>query len=448
MDRETSEKILFLYNEIMDMRSVEYFSNANFEKLPKSWRKFITEVQLNDLIDLVNLRKIGTILPLSIICLCQLLRRLTFSRKMVESPEEMEIFWKGEEDIRNIASCSKFRVITSEDIFRKRIKIKKQHEIDRIVELVRQIQENNSEIESLVDIGAGIGHLSRIIAVQNNLAVFAVEGNEQFTISATSLDEKLSLTPTSPVRFTSFVTEELSEKIDEFTKSQSIIVGLHTCGDFSSTILNVFKKSKKSTCLILLGCCYHKEYQCFSFSQQTSEATLPCGVFPLSQKWKGSKLNYTKREMACHNIENLEEVRNRNTKSFARYARAHLEKIIWKISENEADRNIGMSSVNCGIDMRFGEYIEKAMAKRGSHLMQKVLENTPKELLGLPVSQLPQEHFDKTDTIRLIFAQLIESCIIDDRVEFLRENGWKTNVVPIFDPKLSPRSLAIVCNKI
>lgn len=100
----------------------------------------------------------------------------------------------------------------------------------------------------------------------------------QFTLAANSLDEKLLLdsakigsrienfnVKSTPIRYTNFVTEDLALKIDDFAVNSAILVGLHCCGDFSSTILKVFQKSEKSKALVLFGCCYHKEFQCFHF---------------------------------------------------------------------------------------------------------------------------------------------------------------------------------------
>lgn len=96
-------------------------------------------------------------------------------------------------------------------------------------------------------------------------------------------------------------------------------------------------------------------------------------MFPLSQKWAGCELSYAAREMACHSNENIAE-RFPNV-DISRYARAHLEKWIWKVTEDPEDRNIGMCSVKCEEGKTtFEEYIRKAMAKRGSHLVEKVLE--------------------------------------------------------------------------
>ena len=50
--------------------------------------------------------------------------------------------------------------------------------------------------------------------------------------------------------------------------------------------------------------------------------------------------------------------------------------------------------------------------------------------------------------LRLLVAPLIESCILLDRLLYLRENGITNSwISSIFDPELSPRNFAIVARK-
>ncbi|KAF1770592.1 hypothetical protein GCK72_002411 [Caenorhabditis remanei] len=394
------------------------------------------------------------------------LKRLEYSRKFVQSPDKLWEKWTGRKPAASLQT--EFRTITSNELLRKKIKLKKQHEIDRIIELISQIQtfmdhESGSQntIDSVIDFGAGVGHLSRMISLVNKLAVMAVEGNHQFTLSAHNLDEKLlqdsniNLT-TTPMRFTSFVTEEMATKVDDFAQNSAIIVGLHCCGDFSSTILKVFLKSRKARALVLFGCCYHKEFQCFHFlnpdnkdAQTLNDTKLQTStVFPLSRKWKGCDLSYNHREIACHNNENMASRFGKTSADSSRYARAHLEKWIWEVSDSPSDRNIGMCSVKC-VDNKttFEEYIRKALAKRGNHLLEKVLRIIPKSELSSFVSSFKSSQFDSFDVLRLMFAPAIESAIIDDRISFLQENGVNAQCIPLFDPTISPRNLAIIAYK-
>ncbi len=46
--------------------------------------------------------------------------------------------------------------------------------------------------------------------------------------------------------------------------------------------------------------------------------------------------------------------------------------------------------------------------------------------------------------IRLVIAPFIETLIINDRLEFVRENNLRAHAIPLFDPSHSPRNIAVV----
>ncbi|KAI6209182.1 hypothetical protein M3Y96_00194400 [Aphelenchoides besseyi] len=74
----------------------------------------------------------------------------------------------------------------------KGIKKKKLHEIERVNELVILLTElckqQGMHIDEIVDIGAGIGHLSRILSIHLAIPIQTIEGNEQYVRKALNLD--------------------------------------------------------------------------------------------------------------------------------------------------------------------------------------------------------------------------------------------------------------------
>ncbi|PIC51663.1 hypothetical protein B9Z55_002086 [Caenorhabditis nigoni] len=455
-------QLITKYKNILDSKSVEFYARRSWDNVDLEWQEFLEEQPVHHLITFANLEGVDfEKIPESLLDLRTQLRRFEYTRKCVRDPLQLWETWT--DAIRSTNLQANFPVITSSTgLLRKKMKAKKQHEIDRIIELISQMQLfANGIVDSLIDIGAGVGHLSRMVSIHNKLAVMAVEGNHQFTISANGLDEKLvkasavSQSTMSfherPIRYTDFVTEEMALKVDDFTSNSAILVGLHCCGDFSSTVLKVFLNSQKARFLVLLGCCYHKEFQCFNFFEpdDTQEVSTKSKstVFPLSRKWEGCELSYSSREAACHNNENMDKRFCENT-DISRYARARLENWIWEISDSPEDRNIGMCSVKCvENETTFDEYIQKAMAKRGSHLLDDVLKVIPKSELSAYVSSFKCSKFDSYDVLRLMFAPAIESAILDDRIAFLQENGIHAECVPLFEPTISSRNLAIVAYK-
>jgi hypothetical protein len=49
--------------------------------------------------------------------------------------------------------------------------------------------------------------------------------------------------------------------------------------------------------------------------------------------------------------------------------------------------------------------------------------------------------------LQMAIADVIESLVLIDRVIYLHEMGAKAGIVPLFDPSISPRNMAIVAVK-
>ena len=121
-------------------------------------------------------------------------------------------------------------------------------------------------------LGAGIGHLSRILSLLLDKKVSTIEGDPLLVETANKLDEKVSKNLKflskknnaaggsgdweSPDRKVVYVKEK--EQIGSLEGKRLLLTGLHTCGDFSSTILKYFCANDDAQILLHFGCCYHK----------------------------------------------------------------------------------------------------------------------------------------------------------------------------------------------
>ena len=76
-------------------------------------------------------------------------------------------------------------------IFRKHVKPKKQHEIARLGSLVRLVSEE-TKVQQIVDVGSGVGHLSRILAYAHKLKTVSIDAKENHIISARTFDDQLA----------------------------------------------------------------------------------------------------------------------------------------------------------------------------------------------------------------------------------------------------------------
>uniref|UniRef100_A0A914DRN6 Methyltransferase domain-containing protein n=1 Tax=Acrobeloides nanus TaxID=290746 RepID=A0A914DRN6_9BILA len=207
---------------------------------------------------------------------------------------------------------------------RLKIKEKKSHEISRLYDFIRLLVGYigaSYKVDEIVDIGAGLGHLSRILSLLFNFKVTTIEGNEQLVNRSNKIDftTEVSLNhkarnhekndvmnnfPTEwqkPERKAAFIQHE--NEILQSTGSKQLLVGLHTCGDFAAIILRHFISNPEAKILINLGCCYHKLNggldKLYRNVYDDVQAPTSHHGFPLSRKFRHFKLSYAARELAC-----------------------------------------------------------------------------------------------------------------------------------------------------
>ena len=75
-------------------------------------------------------------------------------------------------------------------IFRKHVKPKKQHEIARLASLVKFIS-NSAGFGQIVDVGSGVGHLSRLLTYAYKLKAVSIDAKESHVASARTFDFQL-----------------------------------------------------------------------------------------------------------------------------------------------------------------------------------------------------------------------------------------------------------------
>ncbi|CAD6194712.1 unnamed protein product [Caenorhabditis auriculariae] len=444
MDVSDLNYVLETFDWLVTSRSIDYFTLGRGENLCSSWKSCFMK-KLDNWEEIISdgfearqgLKREP--LPLSFLCLRQFVSKISFCRRHLITPKEVlkKVCDKKECTTQSNRFPNKFVSLSQ-----KKVKLKKSHEVNRLVELIEQMQKCkhfcSGEIDSVMDIGAGVGHLSRLIALNTNLRVLAIEGNQQFSEAATSFDEQLSvkvsvLKERLPIREIGFVNERLAQKIDGFSIGGAILVGLHACGDLSSTILKVFLNSKKSRELVLAGCCYHKEFDNFRLfgeqsttsveyeEQEKARCAAKCSVFPLSEKWKDTKLGYLARELACHNNEsNVANIQKIVTGSYSLTARARLETFIVAAAERRDACGLGLCGVKNVQELLFGDYVELAMRQKGKDLYNtvvKFIRKSDPDVLSVRVGEMDNSGVLCMELLRSLIAPLIESAIIDDRMK-------------------------------
>ncbi|XP_071040474.1 methyltransferase-like protein 25B isoform X3 [Parasteatoda tepidariorum] len=411
--------------------------------------------------------------PLSLLSIRACISSLSLYRKSIISPQAILNFltqtykvdpkipiiqeefssdndWSSSVDEFNSKSCQHKKIPS---FCRRHVKPKKQHEIFRIAK-VTDIMLSNFNLKNIIDIGSGLGHLSRFLNLTYNFNVTTVEANHHNVSGAVALDKqafcslkklKKETPDTLPhhvkecMKFTS--SDACLKKVISETcfssKSSSpefALLGLHTCGSLAETVLKSFVDFDESKILILVGCCYMKK-------EPGSETE----NYPLSSFVKSlpnHELSYEAKELACHAIEMYIKRLQDNASSLKIHCyRAALEKCI--VSHYPSLKHLGLRGVKHAECLAFHEYAEQALCK--------VDVKIPKETLLSQETVSLLSRWKEVLTfysLRLIIAPVIETLILMDRLLYLYEKGCPCCVAPVFDPTLSPRNFVLLSVKV
>ncbi|XP_047140547.1 methyltransferase-like protein 25B isoform X4 [Hydra vulgaris] len=223
----------------------EFFTQDLWNKLPQSWRNCLDRISLDELANNVLLNKktviYRSVWPLSLlsyIAACHALS-LNHHQKIIN---------------KNLCELP--------EIFHKHIKPKKRHELSLLPQVINNVcKETNST--TVVDVGSGLGHLSRILAYQYGYNVTAIEMTGHRLPVAEKYDNKSQINETSAREINGFVVSDsciLNNSVSFFKKTENVehcvLIGLHTCGDLASTMMKVFKSTQSIKGLVSVSCCY------------------------------------------------------------------------------------------------------------------------------------------------------------------------------------------------
>lgn len=103
-----------------------------------------------------------------------------------------------------------------------------------------------------------------------------------------------------------------------------------------------------------------------------------------------------------------------------------------------------------GVDaLRFGEYVAKCVRRLGADALPvDVAEVERREADLLAEYGLQQRRMELFYLVRQTFAPVLETVILLDRLLYLKECGVEeAHLVQLFDPVVSPRSVAVVALK-
>lgn len=309
---------------------------------------------------------------------------------------------------------------------------KKVHEIKNLSLAIDDLAQT-VHVKKITDIGGGVGFLAQNLTNYFNYEVTSIDADESLQIAGKKRNSKNTKNPENMINFVHhFVSiQNVDKNFNSNFSFDSLSCGLHTCGGLAVDHLKLATKNN-NIALINLGCCYHKlsknsDLQNISdFYKKHSSLTLSPYALTLATRGHKKltlkdfhfknivkKYRYTLHLYLYHKLGICDFVSLGTSHpklyqgDFASYAINQLTKLNLKLPSNQ----------------ELNDFYE-----------DKKISESVWELILLGV-------------LRAHFGRALEVYLLLDRVFYLEENNYKTQLFALFDEEISPRNIAISATK-
>lgn len=351
-------------------------------------------------------------------------------------------------------------------------------------------------VSHAVDIGAGKGYFSQLLAFCFDMQVVGVDINEKLTAGAA---QRLAHVATLQERQQQRQQSEVPSRESSGSSSSSeaaggsyspltiavgpetppnvlfeganpsdgyLLVGMHCCGNLTPNMLRIFAQQPALTGMMQLGCCYHKlteEDEVLLPAVRRRDGVVDSGSsagsvlgFPLSRvvQERHTKLMETGRREACHSCERWPVTLDACEQAYKMHLyRTMLQVVLDRYYAEDLKvrgRDVAVGTIRKSMRASFALYAEECIVKKLQLSFDRV---TPEQLHEVEAEFSGRGHEIQIFwTLRGVLGRVLESLILVDRLLYLQENVVLledqclfTTVVPAFHPVDSPRNMAIVC---
>jgi hypothetical protein len=317
----------------------------------------------------------------------------------------------NEELIHFIKTCEElcdipFLKVDEEKIdgaLKRKLTPKKNHEIQTIKSYMR----TQNDIDTLVDIGSGAGHLSCALVAGTHLKSYCLDMNKDFQEQGQKKIDYWLPKLRDKIKFIPHKLEANKVYPFDINQDSTMTIGLHSCGPLSTFVVE-----SKPKHLINFSCCYHKLTNEYNISQiaQSNPLTFTNHALTMAAKCLGTN---TEKDL--------------ETKFLVKRFRYPLH--FYQVDHEEIKfQNTGNAKAS-DYQGSFKDYIAKYCPDIKDH--------------DVPLKEAETNYYLKAGSIRALLGRLIEIYIILDRVLYLRENQIRAEAYQVFDPELSPRNIGI-----
>lgn len=302
---------------------------------------------------------------------------------------------------------------------------KKAHEIERVLALLGP---RTKTIRQAVDIGGGMGHLARLCVRTFDWTFHSIDRDAALQEKGRDWLRRARTLPREKLCFIhSSVEDGPQSEIDPlFSGRDRASIGLHTCGLLALTQI---RKSQNAGLLLNFGCCY----------DQMDAAR----DYPVSRFGKAHALPITRRALFL-------ATRGRHHKTEAEFA------LMKRVNEQRfaLDLLLRWKFPALGF-VRAGDAPKTLYAGRFAVYARDRLERlrldvgmTDAELNSFELSARPEtRRIFLCHLLRDRFARALEIVILLDRALLLEEMGFQVELLQVFEPRLSPRNIALIASR-
>ncbi|KAL4575261.1 hypothetical protein LXL04_022103 [Taraxacum kok-saghyz] len=368
------------------------------------------------------------------------------------------------------------------DVIAQGMNPKKRHEIEALAAVVSSVS-RDVETNTVIDVGAGQGYLAQVLSFEYQLSVIAIDASShhgRITQARTQrimkhYDAKMRKSSlrgrgvTMPKTVTCRVLSPNMLKAllnSQDTKQPLLLTGLHACGDLSVTMLRTFMESEQVKAIVSIGCCYNL------LSEEEGDDALR--GFPISKGVKSTGLHLTRsaRDLACQSADKWRGLgKDDSLHNFELHAfRAAFQMVLSKYfpetlttsptigRQGKALRRPKQQSLTPllendtrGIDNGDDETTSRQdlFEKFSQSGMRRLnLNNKNIDFAGIWKEAQPfVEVVGAYWSLRATLGPVLETLILLDRLLFLQEQGMEAVMIPIFNPTISPRNIALIATK-
>ena len=354
------------------------------------------------------------------------------SYESIKGNELFDLFNKLDQLI-SIPKAKKNKNLHLSLIERESLKIKKQHEIESLLQFFSAKKNELTDLpKNFLDIGGGKGHLSRLIEQKLLIEGTCLEMNQDLINSGKKL-----LAKNAKLQFShQFLPPENLDSCVEIFKNfkkdkKSLCLGLHTCGPLATTILKASRQSNFET-ILNFGCCYLKltPGEFVGISAIGKKFNLPLSKYALTLATR------------AHTGPTWEDFMMKKRVKYFRYG-IHLY-LYYKLGIQKFI-NVGDGSKN-DYKKSFGEYVDSRL-ERLSFSKVDSIDQINKWFEKIDIQEKISDMF-AMNIIRWQFGRAIELWILLDRACYLEEQGYEAKLEEFFDEKISPRNIGLYANKL